>query len=294
MIYWKNMREFLAHLLFPRQSNNHRSKLLHSDSLLFIIAFFIFSSIFVSFIKNNYSSVLGIASNISIQELLLLTNQEREKAGVGKVVLNEELARAAAKKGADMFGKNYWAHNSPDGKTPWSFIKGEGYEYVYAGENLARGFSSSEEIVKAWMASPTHKENLTSAYYKDIGFAVLDGKLLGEDTILVVQEFGNKTLLAKEEKPVNIVQNPIQQNQVAGKQITVSEPVVHLPLIDSFSVSRNIVISILALFLFVLILDMVIVARKNIVRIVGHNIDHIFFLGGLLILMFIFSKGIIL
>ncbi|OGH18032.1 MAG: hypothetical protein A3F31_03795 [Candidatus Levybacteria bacterium RIFCSPHIGHO2_12_FULL_38_12] len=289
------MREFLHHLLFPRESNNHRSKLLHHQSLLFAIAFFLIAGVSVHIFKTQYASVLGIATNISVQQLLALTNKEREKAGVGTVVLNEELSKAAAKKASDMFSKNYWAHNSPDGKTPWYFIKGQGYEYVYAGENLARGFGTSEEVVKAWMASPSHKENLISSYYKDIGFAVIEGKLLGENTTLVVQEFGNKTLIAKETKTSEVVQLPRQENQVAGKQAIVSEPsVIHIPLLDSFSISRNISVGVIGLFVFIFIIDMIIVARKNIVRLVGHNVDHIFFLGGMLILMFIFSKGIIL
>ena len=64
---------------------------------------------------------------------------------------------------------------------------------MYAGENLAKGFRTAEGVHEAWMASPTHKENIMSPNYKDIGVAVVEGTLLGKETTLVVQMFGNQT-----------------------------------------------------------------------------------------------------
>lgn len=151
---------------------------------------------------------MGTSVDITSQELLLFTNQDRQKEGLSALTINNQLSQAAALKATDMFGKNYWAHNAPEGTTPWFFIKEAGYVYVYAGENLARGFNSSEDVVKAWMASPSHRENMLSKNYQDVGFAVVPGKLNGEDTVLVVEMFGGKgeVPIAKEsnEKPTII------------------------------------------------------------------------------------------
>ena len=92
-----------------------------------------------------------------------------------------------------MLEKQYWDHFGPNGETPWQFIRASSYAYVYAGENLAKGFRTSEGVVEAWMASPTHRANIMSGNYKDIGVAVVEGELLGKQTILVVQMFGNLT-----------------------------------------------------------------------------------------------------
>lgn len=287
------MKEFLHHLLIPRESNNHRSKLLHHQSLLLVIIFLVVGSIFVRVFKHSYSSVLGTATNISVEELLSLTNKEREKAGLNDLVLNHELSKAAEFKASDMFAKNYWAHNAPDGKTPWYFFKESGYQYVYAGENLARGFSTTQDVIAAWMASPSHKENLISPNYKEIGFAVEDGKLLGENTTLVVQMFGNKTLVTQSETKKPLTQS-VPQVQVAGKQLVPTTQIVRFPLIDSYAFSRNLSLLIVGMFLSVLLIDMVVVTRKKIIRFVGHNVDHLLFLGAIGALILLFTRGVIL
>ena len=68
-----------------------------------------------------------------------------------------------------MFSKNYWAHFAPDGSTsPWDFIHQSGYNYIFAGENLAKGFTDANSVVAAWMNSPSHRENILSNKYKDV------------------------------------------------------------------------------------------------------------------------------
>ena len=185
------MKDFLHHLFLPRESNNHRAKLLHHSSLVvLIIGLFVFGAGF-SFTAQHNQAVLGISYSITPQELLVLINQKRQDAGLPPLTMNDTLATAATRKAQDMFSKDYWAHIAPDGTTPWYFIRSSGYEYIYAGENLARGFYSTGEVINAWMASPSHRENLLSPNYKDVGFAIQEGTLTGDDTVLVVQEFGS-------------------------------------------------------------------------------------------------------
>src|SRR5664279_3337123 len=201
------MKDFLHHFFLPRESNNHRPKLLHHQSLIILIISLFLIALLLPSLQRDFPSVLGISNNISIQDLLLQTNKQRQAHGLTLLKLNDNLTKAAQLKGQNMFAKNYWAHISPDGDTPWQFIKTSVYDYLYAGENLARGFSTSPEVVDAWMASPSHRENMLSPNYNDVGFAVLPGQLTGSDTLLVVEMFGSKYISNSPDaspKPVSI------------------------------------------------------------------------------------------
>lgn len=184
------MWERLTHLFLPHHTNNHRARALHYDAmLLYVLAFFAFQVV-VRFVAVRAPDILGYATDIYVEQLLVLTNAKRAEAGLEPLTLNSQLSQAAALKAQDMFANGYWAHTSPQGKTPWEFIRTAGYGYTVAGENLAKNFGNSQGVVDAWMASPSHKDNLLKANYRDIGFAVVNGVLNGEETTLVVQMFG--------------------------------------------------------------------------------------------------------
>lgn len=271
----------------PHEGNNYRAKLLHHKSLLFVLIIIFCASFLVSALRFNFPSVLGISVDISSQKLLLLVNQKREANGLPPLILNEKLSSAAVNKVKDMFSKNYWAHGSPDGETPWVFIKRAGYNYVYAGENLARGFDNTDSIVNAWMASTQHRANLLSQNYRDVGFAIEVGKLAGEETVLVVQELGGQSL-----EP--FVYNPPKNSVKTVSTVFNKDYAVKSSLISSLSLSSLIDKTILSIFIVVLILDMVVVERKRIIRFVGHNTDHILFFVMLIILIGILAKGVII
>lgn len=284
------MREILHHLFIPRPSNNHRSKILHHQSLLFATALLLFATALLNTLEARFSQVLGLSTNISLEKLLEETNKRREQEGLSLLRLDSQLSYAAKLKAENMFAQNYWAHNSPDGKTPWTFVKQAGYEYVYAGENLARGFDTSDQVVEAWIRSRSHRENLLSSNYQDIGFAVADGNLLGEQTTLVVQLFGNKSTLgvAGSSPVLERTGKALSSQQLSAQSYPMAQ---QLSFINRFSFSKNVSIGIVALFLLVFMLDMMIIERKKIIRVVGHNLDHIFFLGGILILLVSVMKG---
>lgn len=288
------MKDFFHHLLFPRESNNHRSKILHHSSLFLTIILFFLGGIFLSEIRYAYPHILGTSVDVTSEQLLERTNTLRQKEGKSPLVLNEKLSEAAALKAQDMFAKNYWAHNAPDGSTPWAFIKKSGYTYVYAGENLARGFTNGDEVISAWMASPSHRENMLSAKYQEVGFAIVDGELLGERTTLIVEMFGG-TQLAYDQNT----------NAIATATITaIPDPSEIVPLIlssqqrkvtiESVPLIKGIGILILVLFIAVLLADVAIVKRKKIIRLAGHNADHILFLAAIMILFLGLSTGFIL
>ncbi|PJE50380.1 MAG: hypothetical protein COV29_04395 [Candidatus Yanofskybacteria bacterium CG10_big_fil_rev_8_21_14_0_10_36_16] len=131
------------------------------------------------------------------REIITKTNIVRANNNLPPLNANVELDLAASKKLQDMISNGYFAHISPEGTTPWFWIKNSGYKYVYAGENLAIGFTEAEATVEAWFESPSHRENLLNSNYDEIGVAV--GKvenLDGYSGILVVQMFGKRPIFA--------------------------------------------------------------------------------------------------
>ena len=279
------------HYFFPHHSNNQRAKLLHHESVLVIAICLLVSGFFLSHLKLTHPQVLGSAVDISSQELVLLTNQERAKEGIGPLTLNNQLSTSAHADAEYMFTKNYWAHIAPDGTTPWDFIKKSGYSYVYAGQNLARGYNTSSDVVNAWMASPDHRANMLSKNYEDVGFAVEKGTLTGEtNTVLVVEMFGGKT-------GANLTQNknttnPAHQTVLAEGTNQQQAPIfVSSPVINTFAFARNITLFLLAVFILVFIIDAFFIQRKKIFRIVGHNMDHVLFLSGILMLILALARG---
>ena len=267
----------LRYYVTPHHTNNHRPALLHPTALSGLVVLLLCFQISVRFIHRARPDILGFATNISIDQLIGFTNEQREEQSLSTLTLSPTLSRAAEKKANDMFEKGYWAHNAPDGTTPWDFIHGEGYRYTYAGENLARDFSYSKDVVDAWMASPSHRDNLMRPEYQEIGFAVVNGTLNGSETTLVVQMFGTKregtAIVQETKKPIipevsarEVDRNPVQLG------------VVNEPAIDMSSLQRNISFMMLGVFMTVLIIDGMMIWKHRTVRIAGHNMAHFIFL----------------
>jgi hypothetical protein len=305
------MISYLRHLFIPHHTNNHRPKFLHANIVSVLIIVLLAGLFALQSLQSRYPSVLGISVNITIDDLLNLTNQKRAEAGLHPLSLSQELSNAASSKASYMFEKDFWAHVAPDGTTPWYFIRSAGYEYQYAGENLARGFDSADEVVNAWMASPTHRENLLSPNYKDIGFAVGSGSLTGSETILVVQAFGSRyanpeeTFVATSDVPAGNAQpspaptlapTPVlgQSGGTAGQESTIVAAAVNNPLIDTRTAGFNVAVFLLGVFILILIVDAVIIERRKIVRIVSHNLDHIIYLVIVLAAVIIIARGLVL
>ncbi len=122
-----------------------------------------------------------------------LTNTGRQAADtrLKSLTYSYTLEAAAQKKAEDMIARGYFAHQSPDGRQPWDWIKDEGYKYVYAGENLAINFSDSIDVYQAWMNSPGHRANILNPNYTEIGVATKKIYIDGRESIVVVQMFGS-------------------------------------------------------------------------------------------------------
>lgn len=80
-----------------------------------------------------------------------------------------------------MVANNYWSHDNPKNFEHWIFFHKVGYTYLYAGENLARGYTISKSILRDWMASEKHKDNILKKEYTEMGISLKKGKLDGEN-----------------------------------------------------------------------------------------------------------------
>ena len=178
-----------ACFVLPYPEPRARARFLKNSALFVYVLILLF---FQLSIYRASPRILGFATNIATTELYQLVNSERAEQGLPALKRNTKLEQAAYEKAQDMFSKDYWAHYAPDGSTtPWQFILAAGYNYKYAGENLAKDFDTSEEVVTAWMASSSHRSNIVNTNYKDFGVVAVIGNLSGEQTTLVVQMFGS-------------------------------------------------------------------------------------------------------
>lgn len=143
-----------------------------------------------SFLYNFGGGILDSLAAIYANVLVLLTNKDRALQNVSELKVSPLLEIAAQMKANDMASKSYFAHNTPDGKTPWYWLEQAGYKYLYAGENLAVNFVESEDIQKAWMASPRHRSNIINPKFTEIGIATSTGIYKGREAVFVVQMFG--------------------------------------------------------------------------------------------------------
>lgn len=104
------------------------------------------------------------------QEVLKLTNAEREKAGLSPCAADDtSLNRSARAKAQDMATNNYFSHDSPTYGDPFAMMRSFGVKYQTAGENIAKGQPTPQEVVQAWMNSPGHRANILNGSYTHLG-----------------------------------------------------------------------------------------------------------------------------
>lgn len=103
------------------------------------------------------------------QKVVDLTNQERAKQGLPALKLDTELSKVARTKSQDMLNKGYFSHTSPTYGSPFDMMKQFGITYRSAGENIAKGQKTPEEVVNAWMNSEGHRANILNSSYTHIG-----------------------------------------------------------------------------------------------------------------------------
>ncbi|WP_084246912.1 CAP domain-containing protein [Rummeliibacillus stabekisii] len=103
------------------------------------------------------------------KQVITLTNAERAKEGLPALQADTKLMGSAKAKSKDMADKNYFDHTSPTYGSPFDQMKSLGITYKSAGENIAKGQKTPEEVVKAWMNSEGHRANIMNKNYTHIG-----------------------------------------------------------------------------------------------------------------------------
>jgi uncharacterized YkwD family protein/spore coat assembly protein SafA len=103
------------------------------------------------------------------QEVINLVNQERAKNGLPALKYDWELARVAEHKSQDMRNKGYFSHTSPTYGSPFDMMKSYGITYKAAGENIAYGQTSAQQVMNAWMNSSGHRANILNPNFTHIG-----------------------------------------------------------------------------------------------------------------------------
>ncbi|MEK7121176.1 MAG: CAP domain-containing protein [Patescibacteria group bacterium] len=215
------MKNLLRDLFIPCKENGFKPRILETQFFFILLGFLVGLKILtlVSFWGNFGATIFN---QVSQDDLYVLTNNARASNGAEKLQISSKLEAAAQLKLADMFQNNYFAHTSPVGIEPWHWFDKANYGYKIAGENLAMSFMSSDEVLKAWLNSETHRKNLFLSDFKETGIAVGSGMINGQQTVMVVQVFGTPitSALAIKTKPIlkinpSIVPEPVLAHQIS-------------------------------------------------------------------------------
>jgi cytochrome c oxidase subunit IV len=186
-----------------------------------------------------------------------------------------------------MLANGYFAHSSPTGITPWYWFKNVGYSYKAAGENLAVGFIDSKEVVDAWIDSPSHRANLFSSNFQEIGIAVLTGEFNGQETTLVVQSFGSPVgTVSQAPSEIKVEEQITTTNQEVTQKITpVVAAAAQFITVDYFDISQKILLYSIILIAIALILNIFIHIKTQDKALILRSFIFLALLVGLTVLM---------
>ena len=109
------------------------------------------------------------------EEVVRLVNAERAKNGLAPLTHRADVKNVAEKKAMDMINSNYFSHTSPNYGSPFDMLKTFGISYRSAGENIAKGQKSPQEVMNAWMNSSGHRANILNGSYNGIGVGYYNG-----------------------------------------------------------------------------------------------------------------------
>ena len=125
-------------------------------------------------------------------DIVHFINNERTSRGLSSLKIDPALSQAAQSRSAVLAGEGRIFHVTAPKDTPWPEIAQVGYNYSFAGENLALGIETPAELTARWMASPTHRENILEEDFEDIGVGVTMGHYEGKVVSYVVSYYGKK------------------------------------------------------------------------------------------------------
>lgn len=229
--------EHLHDHFIPNPRNNYHPHILGHRALalisLFLVVFKVSSIIALITLAPAPSAY---SSAINSTNVFNLTNSSRTSNNLPALTQNKLLAEAAAAKAQALVVCQCFSHNIGD-KTPWSFIKAAGYNYISAGENLAVDFTDAENVEDAWMNSPGHRANILNKNYEEIGIGIAKGFYQGHDTTFIVQMFGTPL-----DQPIVVQDQPTKVAPVAKTNPVISaKTVASSPTVKISSTSPTVV-----------------------------------------------------
>lgn len=169
---------------------NPTIKVLNHKATLFLFAFIVIVFNF-TFIVDGIDASSENPDSITITHLLDAHNKERGLKGLKPLKLDNKLSLSAQTKAKAMLDSNCWSHYCPEGISPWEYFEDANYSYQIAGENLAEGFYGIDEVMRAWLNSDSHKENILKPQFEDIGFGLVYGNFQGkQNNVIVAVHFG--------------------------------------------------------------------------------------------------------
>lgn len=235
-LYYKSKKGFywtIKHLwdhFIPHKGNNHHPHALKHRVLIGYSVLLVLLKVLAIVMPVVLPSSSLYSGAITPENIVNLTNQTRVNLGLPPLTVSDKLAQAAAAKAQDMAVNKYFAHVSPSGLTPWSWMINAGYKYKYAGENLAVHFTTAEGVQEGWLASPSHRANIVNQNYTEIGIGVALGEFEGYPTTFVVQMFGTPASTAQ---PIAAVTVPSTQT------VTTPTPVQSVPALPQPEVAAQ-------------------------------------------------------
>lgn len=184
------MSKRLKNYFIPNVENDFKPHSLQKTAVILMSML-----VLLTFAFANLQALLWINSSWLVSTVLPavvveLTNETRQNQSLGGLTRSSTLDAAAQLKADHMAKNSYFAHYAPDGTSPWHWFDEVSYTYVHAGENLAVHFTDSDEVVDAWMNSPSHRDNILNGDYTEIGVGTAKGEFQGYPTVFVVQLFG--------------------------------------------------------------------------------------------------------
>lgn len=122
-----------------------------------------------------------------LQQIVDLTNQRRAEHGLPALSINQKINNAAQVHANDLAARDVMSHTGGDGSNAGQRLDNQGYYWTAWGENVATGYSNAAATVEAWMNSPSHRQNILSSVYNEIGVGLA---YAADGSSYWVQDFG--------------------------------------------------------------------------------------------------------
>ena len=144
------------------------------------VLFILISLVLCSCQKSDVTNNTGGTSSVNKTVLIQLVNDVRQSGcncgatympPVNAVVWNSQLETAALMHSKDMLTNNYFGHTALDGSSPGDRIRQAGYIWRKYGENIAKGYSTEQEVINAWILSEDHCKNIMDPDFREMGVA---------------------------------------------------------------------------------------------------------------------------